>query len=156
LQAELEAELSARIDAYAEAAVELAAARAKVLSTVEDQLLGLAVDIAEALVEDTLEADPELHVRLARSAIEALGSSAGARLRASRQAFESITDVHGEAFVVVNGIRVEVVLDPTLDGLGCVADNEIGAVDGRIPERLRAVRRALAEERRERSVKEQT
>lgn len=155
LEAELEAELSARIEAFARAATEMAAARARIVHEVEGQLLDLAVDIAEAIVEREVERDPQLHVSLARAALSGLASASGAKLRASREAYAAITSVVGEPVVEHEGVRIEVHLDTSLEGLGCVADDEVASVDGRVSERLRAVRRALEDERRQRSMEDE-
>jgi len=141
-------------EAFARGAVELAAARARALSGAEEQLLDLGLAIASAIVEREIERDPSLHGVLARTALETLGNPAGAKLRASHEAYAAILDTFGAPAITADGVSVEVTLDPTLDGLGCIAENEHGRVDARIGERLRAVRRALDDERRRIEIEE--
>jgi flagellar biosynthesis/type III secretory pathway protein FliH len=50
--------------------------------------------------------------------------------------------------VDVDGVRVELVLDHSLEGLGVVAETASSRVDGRISERLRGVLSALEAEHR--------
>ncbi|MBI2893695.1 MAG: hypothetical protein HYY06_09100 [Deltaproteobacteria bacterium] len=137
-----------RLVAFARAAAELGAARAQVLSSVEGQLLELAVAIASSVIDREIEVDPELHGSLARAALATLGSAPGARLRASRDAHAAIVAVFGSPTVTMDGLTVQVTMDPALEGLGCIAENEHTRVDGRIGERLRAVLRSLEDERR--------
>jgi flagellar assembly protein FliH len=140
--------------AFARAALEHATASARAVAGVEEQLLELALAIAAAIVEREVERDSLLHAALARSALETLGDSAGAKLRASHDAYAAILDALGAPLIVVDGVTVQVTLDPTLEGVGCVVENEHGRVDSRIAERLRAVRRALDDERRRRDIEE--
>ena len=142
-------------EAFARAAIELAAARHDLVASAEAQLLELAVAIAQSIVEREIEVHPELHGTLARAAIKTLNDVNGATLRASREAYGAIVDVFNEPFVSVDGTRVKVQLDPTIEGLGVVAENAHMRVDGRLSERLRSVMRALEEARRSREEEEE-
>lgn len=137
-----------RLVAFARAAADLGAARAQILASVEGQLLELALAIASSIIEREIELDPELHQGLARAALATLGSAPGARLRASREAHAAIVAALGSPVVTADGIEVQLTMDPTLEGLGCIAENEHTRVDGRVGERLRAVLRSLEDERR--------
>jgi len=154
--AELEAALNALMDreeAAAQAAMDLAVARRQALAGAEERLIALAVAIAEALVGGRLEDDPELHGTLAREALATLGVGRGAspaRLRASEAAYQAVNRAFGGPRVDYEGVPVEVVRDPALEGFGYIAENDDAQVDARIPSRLDAVRRALVEERRRR------
>ena len=141
-------ELESRIEAFAEAAAELAVARTKIAASMEEELLELALEIAGAIVEREVERDHELHGQLARAALQTLGDPAHATLRASRDAYAAIVDAYDAPEIDVDGSRVTVTLDPSIDGLGCIAENDHARVDGRVSERLRAVRRAFDDERR--------
>jgi hypothetical protein len=140
--------------AFVDAAIDLASARAKVLILVEAQLLDLSIEIASAILDREISADPDLHLAMAREAIRSLGDPATAVLRASTVAVNAIRDVHPDATVEVDGVRVEIRTDPTIEGLGCIVENDLMRVDARIGERLRSVRRAMEDERRRRSREE--
>jgi len=135
-------------EAYAHAALELASLRARVLAQAEAQLLELAVAVAESIIEREIAADPPLHGALARAAIAALGDTRSAKLRVSRSAFKAITEVHGEEALDVDGVRVELMLDNSLEGLSVIAEAGASRVDGRVSERLAAVLRAIEAEHR--------
>jgi hypothetical protein len=140
--------LTERAEAFANAAIELAIARAATITVLEDQLLDLAIEVASALVERELEAAPELHVALARAALASLGDCSQVTLRTSHDGYQTICAAFGGEEVEVRGVRVHVVADESIPGLGCVLDGENVRVDATVSERLRAVRRAFAEERR--------
>lgn len=135
-------------EAYAHAALELASLRARVLSNAEAQLLELAVAVAESIIERQIAADPALHGALARAAIAALGDTRSAKLRVSRTAFKAISQVHGQEALDVDGVRVELVIDNSLEGLSVIAEAGASRVDGRVSERLAAVLRAVEAEHR--------
>jgi len=133
---------------FVQGAVELAAARQLAFGEAEEPLLELACGVAEAIVGDALERQPELWTAFARAALESLDDANGAKLRAGADAYAAILDALGAPEITYRGVRVPVVVDPTLDGLGCVAEVGRAKVDGRLSERLEAVRDALIHERR--------
>ncbi|HKP62506.1 MAG TPA: FliH/SctL family protein [Polyangiales bacterium] len=140
--------LSEHIQAFASAAIELAIARAANLAVLEGQLLDLAIEVAEALIEKEVEADPSLHSALARAALASIGDASHVTLRTSPDGFSAIVAALGGEDVEVRGVRVQVISDASIPGLGCVVDGEAVRVDATVAERLRAVRRAFEEERR--------
>jgi hypothetical protein len=139
---------SAEQEAFAQASLELASLRGRVLSNVENELLSLAVHIAQSIIEREVKIDPNVHVTLARTAVLALGDTQSARLRVSRAAYRAITELYGEAAINVDGVRVEVSMDASFDGLSVVAEAGPSRVDGRVSERLAAVLRAMEAEHR--------
>lgn len=148
------AEASEEQRAFAQAALELASLRARTLLSVESELLELSVNIASAIVEREIEADPSILAALGKAAISALGDTSSARLRASGDAYRAISEVYGEAALDVDGVRVELVLDHSLAGLGVYAEAGASRVDGRVSERLSAVLRALEAEHRRTAAEE--
>lgn len=133
---------------FAEAALELGSLRARIVSTIEAQLLELSVDIAEAIIEREIARDPAVLSTLAKTALSALGDTTSSRLRVSREAHRTLSQLYGEAAVDVDGVRVDMVLDNSLEGLDVVAETPASRVDGRLKERLSAVLRALEAEQR--------
>jgi hypothetical protein len=134
--------------AFAQGALELASLRARVLSSIESELLSLAVHIAETIIEREVQLDPSLHTTLARTAVLALGDTQSARLRVSRAAYRAITELYGEAAIDVDGVRVEVSMDASFEALSVVAEAGPSRVNGRLSERLTAVLRAVEAEHR--------
>lgn len=148
---------SAEQEAFAQAALELASLRARILSSCESELLSLAVHIAQTIMEHEVQLDPSLHRNLARTAVLALGDTQAARLRVSRTAYRAITELYGEAAIDVEGVRVAVSMDASLDALSVIAEGGPSRVDARMDERLSAVLRALlAEHRRHNAVEEES
>jgi hypothetical protein len=135
-------------EAFAQGALELASLRARVLSSIESELLSLAVHIAETIIEREVTLDPSLHTTLARTAVLALGDTQSARLRVSRAAYKAISELYGEAAIDVDGVRVEVSMDASFEALSVVAEAGPSRVNGRLNERLTAVLRAMEAEHR--------
>lgn len=145
----------AEVEQFAVAALELGSLRARVLMHAEKEVLELAVGIAEAIIEREVELDPSIHETLARAAVSVLGDTSSAKLRVSRAAHKAISEIHGEPYVDVEGVRVELTLDNSLDGLSVVAESGASRVDGRVSERLGAVLRAIDAEHRRKDTKEE-
>jgi len=144
-------------EAFAQGALELASLRARILSSCESELLSLAVHIAQSIMEREVTLDPSLHKNLARTAVLALGDTQAARLRVSRTAYRAITELYGEAAIDVEGVRVEISMDASLDALSVIAEGGPSRVDARMDERLAAVLRAVqAEHRRRNAVEEES
>jgi hypothetical protein len=135
-------------DAVAELARGLVEARAETLSALEVPLLELSGVIAEALVGDALGTRSELHVRLARRAIETLGDAEGVRLRASSAGYDALVSVLGEPALTIGATRVPVDRDANLDGFGFVAEAGRARVDAMLSTLVGSVRDALAHEQR--------
>jgi hypothetical protein len=150
-----EAKPTVEQEAFAQAALELASLRARILSSCESELLALAVHIAQSIMEREVTLDPTLHQNLARTAVLALGDTQAARLRVSRTAYRAIAELYGEAAIDVEGVRVEVSMDASLDALSVIAEGGPSRVDARMDERLSAVLRALLAEHRRRNAAEE-
>jgi flagellar biosynthesis/type III secretory pathway protein FliH len=135
-------------EAFTNAALELAMARTATLAVLESQLLDLSIEIAESLIEHEIARNPELHSTLAHAALKSLGDTDRVTLRTSPDAFEAICQQLGGPETTVNGVHVTVHADDTIPGLGCIVDGESVRIDATVTERLRAVRRAFADERR--------
>src|SRR5687767_918191 len=86
---EEEPKISAEQEAFAQAALDLGALRARILSTVEQQLLQLSVHIAQTIIEREVSLDPSLYRTLAKTAVLALGDTQSARVRVSRTAYKA-------------------------------------------------------------------
>ena len=150
---EEEPKISAQQEAFAQAALDLGSLRARVLSTVEQQLLQLSVQIAQSIIEREVSLDPSLYCTLAKTAVLALGDTQSARVRVSRTAYKAISELYGEAAIDVDGVRVEVSMDASYEGLSVVAEAGPSRVDSKLSERLSAVLRAMeAEHRRNNAV----
>jgi Flagellar assembly protein FliH len=140
----------AQSEAFARAVAEHLTARARALRAVEEQLLDLAVQLAEVLVEHEIARDPQVHAVLARAALAALEGDHAGVVRASPAALAAIVETFGEARIEVDGAQRDIVLDTRLDGLGVVVEGADARVDGRVAERLRSALRAMQDERRRR------
>ncbi|MDH5491324.1 MAG: flagellar assembly protein FliH [Myxococcales bacterium] len=139
--------LEQSVEAFGEAVARLATERERVALALEPALLELSIGIAEAILERELERDPEIYRGLIREALAMLGSDAEATVRASREAHAAILEVFDGPSLELDGRRARVLLDTTLEGLGCVVEAPESLVDAQIRSRLRAARRAMIDER---------
>ena len=134
-----------RFEAGAQALVE---AREQAFADAEEPVLELAVEIAQAIVQEAIETDAELLGRMAKAALRLLGDLDGVELPASPEAFDALRDCFEGGGPTVGGVVVPLVEDARLSGLGCIVQAGEARVDARIDGRLEAVRDALVHERR--------
>jgi hypothetical protein len=145
---EEEPKISAEQEAFAQAALDLGALRARILSTVEQQLLQLSVHIAQTIIEREVSLDPSLYRTLAKTAVLALGDTQSARVRVSRTAYKANSELSGEAAIDVDGVRVDVSMDASYEALSVVAEAGPSRVDSKLSERLTTILRAMEAEHR--------
>lgn len=145
---ELERRLEEAVQAFSAAAADLAVAKKEALAQVEEDLLALSVHIAQAIIEREVQQDPGLHMAFVRSALAAVEDGNAAELRVGSTALAAIRETMGGDAFEYAGVQVHAVEEPGLSELGCLVDTARSRIDGRISQRLLAVRRALEEERR--------
>lgn len=133
---------------FGQACMDLALARNEALSEVEGQLLDLAVRIAEVIVEHEVQSHPELHQRLVGAALDCIAGEREVQLHVSEATYAVLNEIHGGAQFERAGVTVRMLKKPGLPGLGCVVESGHVRVDGRVTQRLQAMRRAFEEERR--------
>ncbi len=141
MQEQLRAELAAeaREAARAELAAgyaELGRARREALEGVEAAIGELAVAVAERIVFEALEAEPERVRTLVREATDRVRRATRVRVRVSPLDAAQLLE-----------LDAEVVEDDSITRGGCVVETELGDVDARLEVRLEALARALGEAR---------
>ncbi len=132
----------------AEALVALASAREDVVARTREELVSLATEIARAILEVELTSRPELHRGLLAAALDVLGPGTAPRIRVAPDAFDAMVAGLGGRSCEVGGRRVEIEIDPTLEGNGVVLDAGDARVDASVDARLASVRAALLTARR--------
>ena len=130
-----------------QAATALAHARKEFAAAAEDDLIALAVTIADAILTDRLSESPQLYRMLAREAIASLDADKPVRFRVSPANYEAMVEALGGARASLAGIEVTIEHDDAIEGHGVVAEQGDAVVDARVRERLQAVRAAFAEAR---------
>lgn len=144
----LEAQLREATAHFGQACTDLALARHEALSEVEGQLLDLSVRIAEVIVEREVDTHTDLHLRLVEAALDCIAGEREVMLQVSEATHAVLSELHGATQFERDGVAVRMVKKPGLPGLGCVVETGHVRVDGRVAQRLQAVRRAFEEERR--------
>lgn len=147
---ELEAQLRHSVQQFAAAASELAVARREAVAGVESELLDLAIRVAEAIVGQEIEDDSDLHIALVREAVAAIEDTTRAELLVGEAAYEVLLDHFGAQEFDLEGVTVRLSKQSGLSELGCIVDSGNAKIDGRVSQRLQAIRRAFEEERMKR------
>lgn len=132
---------------FEEAVVDLATARQELLAQAESQILDLAIRISETIIETEVEARPELHESLVKAALRCVEGERSVELQVAPAAFALLCERFGGSKFEKNGVAVVMHEKAELHGLGCVVETGNVRVDGRVHQRLLAVRRSFEEMR---------
>jgi len=137
--AEIQGILQAARDVFA------AAERAKVeaLAAAREEIVELALAIAEKLVHKEITGDGDYLPRLVSDALARLGESKPVTVRISAQ-HPGLPESMAALEELADGIQVQI--DEGLAPGDCVVESESGLLDGRLSVRLRNIRQALAGE----------
>jgi flagellar biosynthesis/type III secretory pathway protein FliH len=146
-QAAAQEAANARVEALVErlgASIEaLRGFRHEILRRAEQDLVRLALAMAEHIVRREIEQDRGQLIAIARAAIERLGGVTAATIRLHPADLDVIRHAHPEALA---GAAVEVLADPQLPRGGCVIKSATGVIDAGIDAQLRELRRGIAGE----------
>lgn len=133
------------VEQYARAVKQVAEIR----EAASEKLIELAVRIASKVVQEAVEANPELVVTVARNALAHVRWCRQLILRVSPKDLEIVRQNRGELVAVVdacNELRLEG--DPQIGRGGCVVESEAGTVDATLEAQLEALERGLLEQSR--------
>ena len=146
-QAEAE-ELTHELSQALEAALEAGRAQSARLREARKLVVVLATQVAEVLLGEALEAEPERVEELARRALEPFAASGELEdvvVRASPATYAALT-IAGATEIELAGGDVQVIPDESLSGQGVVVESPRLVIEGRVEQRLGEIRRALLED----------
>ena len=110
----------------------------------QNNVLSLAFDIAEKIINLHLKKDDTLYVGIAREAIQALNSSSKFALRVSRSEYDRFFGKGGQWMRDEIGCApFEVICDPTMAENGCIVESDEGVVNAGVSEQLGKLRRII-------------
>lgn len=109
-----------------------------------DSVLSLSLDIAEKIINISLERDDLIYKEIAKKAILALESSSKITLRVSPSEYDRFFSQGGQWLGdELGGLPVEVMCDPLLGPGGCIAESEDGVINAGVQDQLQKLSRAL-------------
>jgi flagellar assembly protein FliH len=126
---------------YEKSIADLASSHKKMAQAMEQETVGLAIEIARRIVQRELAMDPDLIAALATVALKRLAGHQAITLRISRHDFERVRNAMGN----VNS-SVTVKDDPTLERGDFLIETGQTHLDGRLSSQIETLSRALLEE----------
>lgn len=104
----------------------------------------LAVKIAEKIIGQALEMDPELISEIVTQAIRTLRQQKNVTLRCNEDDYE-VLKKHEKGFLehLGQGGTITLVADPKIRRGGCLVESEIGIVDARLDVQLKTLQKVL-------------
>lgn len=118
--------------------------RGSLIKDLDREITALAMEIAEKLMLNELEANPEAIVQVARKVIDRATERRGLKVRLNREDYEVLQERKKELMAgIVDLDEFTIVEDSTLGRGDCVVETSSGVIDARISARLNNVRSAL-------------
>jgi flagellar assembly protein FliH len=127
-----------------EACSQLAVLRQTIIRSAEEELLDLAVAIAERVVRTELAARREAVLPIVRTALEVARGRKVLAVRVNPKDYEVLAEHKGEVLASLEGARV--VPDAEIAAGGCIVEVDSGLVDARIESQLSEAARLLGRE----------
>mgnify|MGYP006282201041 CR=1 FL=1 len=113
----------------------------------EDQMVGLAAQMAKKILEEELALHPERIRLVARKVLRRASWAQQVRVRANPDDVAELEEARADLMAVVAQVKeLSVVGDPEVPRGGCVLETETGEVDARLDTQIEAMRKALEEE----------
>jgi flagellar assembly protein FliH len=126
---------------YEKGLAELAASHRQMAQAMEEQTVKLSLEIARKIVQREMAMDPDLIATLAAVALKRLASHQSIILKVSRHDFDRV-----RAAIAATNPAVTVKDDPALDRGDFMIETAQTYLDGRIPNQIDAIGRALLDE----------
>lgn len=120
---------------------QVASARQAVITNAEEELVRLAVAVAERVLRSELEARRDAAVQFVRAALEVAGSRKIMTIRVNPGDYELLMEHRGELLGSPESARI--IPDPAISSWGCVVEVESGLVDARVESQLHEAARLL-------------
>ena len=137
--AEQEAAQSAR--GLASAIDRLAVLRSELIRNSEQELLRLAIRVAEVVVREKIASDPEIAVRAMREALAEIPTTDSFRVRCHPAEEGVLAAWLGRPGAASGSFAV--VADPSIGPGGCVVESVVGEIDVRLETQLRVIEHEL-------------
>lgn len=113
------------------------------LDGIQSQILQLAMDIAEKIVNIQLKRDDTVYVGIVKKAMASFKSKGKMVLRVSRTEYNKYFKDDAERLQTDFGIAFEVVNDPDVEEGGCILESEEGILNAGVGIQLEKIQRSL-------------
>lgn len=124
-----------------EACRQVTAARQAIMTNTEEELIDLAVTVAERVLRSELGARRDAAAQFVRAALEVAGSRKIMAIRVNPGDYDLLAEHRGELLGSQDSARL--IADPAISSWGCVVEVETGLVDARLESQLQEAARLL-------------
>ena len=113
-------------------------------SSGEDEVVDLAVKIAENVTRAKIEVDKSVVKNVVKQCLEHIGRSKNIIIRVSSEDYDIIKQQQPEWVDMFESIEnIQIVADNAIKNGGCIVETTAGFIDGRISEQLESLKRKL-------------
>lgn len=119
----------------------------ELIAGMEEEMLGLVMDVAKKVVAGELETDKNVIIKLIRDALPKCSNKNGAVLRVSTEDAETLAENSTELMSGIDGAdSLEIKNDSALHKGDCIIETQFGSVDAGVSTRLDKIEEAFNEE----------
>ncbi len=116
----------------------------KLLGDSEEQLLRLAVHIAEKIIGEQIRSHPETIVDIVREALKSVRQERSLTIQVNPEHLEIVRQRLARLEEIVGiGRQIQIVPNPSLGAGGCIVESELGVIDARLETQLKCLEEAL-------------
>lgn len=147
-KAALEAEMQEKMAAIATMAEECQELRGRIIAQAERDIVALSLAIAEKIIKQKVEDDPEVTIKIIRDVVERVQNAEQLSIRVHPEVLEIINNLSEEGVQVTLGRKLSDcrwIPDPAVRPGGCVVETEFGRLDARLETRFVTVSQSLLE-----------
>jgi flagellar assembly protein FliH len=141
---EIEAKMSSALQSVSDLLVETQQARDEILGSMESQIVGLVLAVADRIIREQASVDHGVALRAVQEAIEQVGTRDLIKISVNPDDLEVLesywADTYGERF---REQGLELAGDPKIEAGGCVVATKTAVIDTRIGVQLAAVTKAF-------------
>lgn len=120
--------------------------RADILKASEEIIIRLSLAVAKKIVEREIQQDPGIVVDLVKNIVELLSDADSIKVLVNPIDYERLVNNQYSITAPGQGIgSVELVSDERITPGGCIAESELGSIDGRLETRIDNLQSALTE-----------
>ncbi|NLW24759.1 MAG: hypothetical protein GXY91_05905 [Clostridia bacterium] len=117
----------------------------KILSGLEDEIVNLAVKIAEKVIKKELEANPQTFSNMVKSILDIIKDAKQVTLKVNEKDYSLVENSFDELKTIIAQGELKIEIDNSLDSGDCLVISETGIIMAKIDSQLAKIRSALLE-----------
>lgn len=137
-------EMAKTVDAILTVAGQAVEEKWNIIKTVEDEIVNLALEIAEKVIAEQVKLEPGIVTNIAKKALMVAAIHEHIQIRVNPEDLEVMRASKDNLMVTMDGIeKIEVIADRRVRQGGCILETNAGNVDARIQSQLSEIQQSI-------------